>query len=91
MTGLPGPRIRRRREGAPRVEDPGGDGLSIVELVLLACETSEDAFEVDDQVAARVRGGAARVLGREEDPFLRRSRGSIGAGGRPIDPGRTFD
>ena len=49
--------------------------VSIVELVLFACETTEDALEIDDLVEGAIRAGAARVLPREQDPFLVPTRG----------------
>jgi hypothetical protein len=75
MTCPSTPRVRRRLELAAPAEDTAGPELSIVELVLFACESSEDALEVDDRVAAMIRRDGIRVLRRERDPFLRRSRG----------------
>jgi len=74
MTCLPEPHFqaqaRQRMERALRASDPCGAELSIVELVLFACEVSEDAGEVDDLVDAMIGAGAVRLLPRERDPFL---------------------
>jgi len=49
-------------ERALRAADPRGLELSLVDLVLLACDVSEDESEVGDLVDGLIRSGAARVL-----------------------------
>ena len=53
--------------------DAGGLRLSIVVLVLLACDVSEDPSEVGDLVGGAIGSGAARVLPVACDPMLGRS------------------
>ena len=51
---------------------PAGRDLSIVELVLLACDVTEDEGEVNDVVDGLIRCGVARVLPAADDPMLAR-------------------
>lgn len=57
-------------EHAVRALDPCAAEMSIVDVVLLACDLSEDATEIDDLVASAIQSGAARILPGERDPML---------------------
>ena len=52
---------------------------SLIDLVLLACDASEDAIEVDDLVASAIEGGAARVLPADCDPMMRHDDAGVSA------------
>jgi len=56
-----------------RAVDPRGPEISLVETVLLACDFSEDATEIDDLVSGAIRSQAARILPRQRDPMLVRN------------------
>lgn len=58
---------------------PGGCEISLVDLVLLACEASADAGEIDDLVEGVIRSGAAHVLPAACDPMLQRLETSAAA------------
>ena len=62
-----------RFERALRALDPCGPELSLVDVVLLACDLSEDATGIDDLVEGVIESGAARILPRRRDPMLVRS------------------
>jgi hypothetical protein len=50
---------------------PAGLELSLVDLVLLACDASgDDEGDVDGLVANAIASGAARILPRDRDPML---------------------
>ena len=57
-----------------RTADPTGNGgaceTSLIDLVLAACDVSEDAVEVDDLVDCAIQSGAAHVLPASRDPML---------------------
>lgn len=72
MTCLPEPRPEERLERALRVAAGDSAEMSLVELVLFACETSEDEAEIDDLVGAMIRSRRARLLPWDADPFLHR-------------------
>lgn len=57
-------------ERALQAVDSRGLETSLVEVVLLACDQSEDATTVDDLVEGVIRSGAARILPRDRDPML---------------------
>lgn len=57
-------------ESALRAADPDGCEMSLVDLVLLACDVSEDETEVNDMVDGLIQRGAARILPLERDPML---------------------
>jgi hypothetical protein len=44
--------------------------MSLIDLVLFACDLSEDATEVNDIVDGLIENGAARILPIERDPLL---------------------
>lgn len=58
-------------ETALRICGPEGRDMSLVEVVLLACDLSEDGSEVNDIVDGLIRRRAARVLPTDCDPMLR--------------------
>ena len=51
-----------------RAAAPAGAELSLVDLVLLACDSSEDEGEVNDLVADWIGSGAARVVPERPAP-----------------------
>ncbi len=51
---------------------PGEPETSIIDLVLLACELSEDEGEIADVVDGAIRSGAVRILPSHRDPMLGR-------------------
>ncbi len=57
-------------ETALRACDPAGCEMSLVEVVLLACDLSEDETEVNDIVDGLIERGAARILPIDCDPML---------------------
>ncbi len=58
---------------ALRSQDPCGLEISLIDVVVLACDASEDAAEVNDLVAGVIQSGAARILPRQRDPMLVRA------------------
>ena len=56
-----------------RTLDPCAKEMSLVDLVLLACDFSEDATGIDDLVEGAIQSGAARILPGERDPMLVRT------------------
>ena len=66
-------RPRESLERALRALDPCGPELSLVDVVLLACDVSEDATEIDDLVAGVIRSATARILPQKRDPMLARA------------------
>jgi hypothetical protein len=52
--------------------DPRGSEISLVDLVLFACDASEDETEVADLVDGAISTGAARILPVDCDPMLAR-------------------
>ena len=46
---------------------------SIIELVLAACEGSEDEFAIDIEIASRIQTGAVSLLRRDRDAMQRRT------------------
>lgn len=58
-------------EAALRALGPAGCEMSLVDVVLLACEVTEDETEVNDVVDTVIRRGAARLLPVGEDAMLR--------------------
>ena len=73
MPCQPDPHPFESIEPALRALDPCGQEISLVDVVLLACDASEDATEIDDLVARVIRSGAARILPRLRDPMLVRA------------------
>ena len=69
-THEPRPAELYRLEGVLRSLDPLGAEMSIVELVLFACDATDDQTEVRDLVDGLVSNGAARLLPRDADPML---------------------
>ena len=67
--GQPAERLARL-SGALRNVDPLGIELSIIEVVLLACDASEDQGEIRDLVDGLIQSGSARVLPAARDPLL---------------------
>ena len=61
-----------RLERELRAGHPCGHEISLVDLVLLACEVSEDEGEVGDVVDGLIDSGAARILPVRCDPMLER-------------------
>ena len=57
-------------ESALRSSDPAGREMSLIDLVLFACDVSEDATEVGDVVDGLIARGTARVLPIERDAML---------------------
>lgn len=57
-------------ECALRAASPSGCEMSLIDLVLFACDLSEDATEVNDIVDGLIENGAARILPIERDPLL---------------------
>ena len=57
-------------EAALRACDPDGCEMSLVDLVLLACDVSEDESEVNDIVDGLIARGAARILPAACDPMF---------------------
>ncbi len=47
-------------------------GISIIDLVLAATESSEDEGEINDGIAALIQTRTVRILRRRDDPMLRR-------------------
>jgi hypothetical protein len=47
--------------------------MSLVDVVLLACDFSEDPAGIDDLVEGVIQSGAARILPRDRDPMLVRA------------------
>ena len=66
-------RPRESLERALRALAPCGPALSLVDVVLLACDVSEDATEIDDLVAGVIRSATARILPQQRDPMLARA------------------
>ena len=64
---------RERLERALRDFDTGCPEISLVDVVLLACEVSEDATEIDDLVADVIRDATSRILPQQRDPMLARA------------------
>ncbi len=64
------PETLTRLSGALRSIDPQGVELSIIEVVLLACDASEDQSEICDLVDGLIHSGAARILPAADDPLL---------------------
>ncbi len=60
-------------DGALRALDSCGPEISLVDVVLLACDASEDAAEINDLVAGVIQSGATRILPRQRDPMLGRA------------------
>jgi hypothetical protein len=52
--------------------DPCGSEMSLVDVVLFACDESEDETEVADLVDCAIASGAARILPTDCDPMLER-------------------
>ena len=50
--------------------DPASTERSLVDTVLLACDLSEDAMEIDDLVSGVIQRQTTRILPRERDPML---------------------
>ena len=53
--------------------DPGNPERSLVDTVLLACDLSEDAMEIDDLVSGVIQRRTSRILPRQRDPMLAQS------------------
>ena len=66
-------RPRESLERTLRSLDPCGPELSLVDVVLLAWDVSEDATEIDDLVAGVIRSATARILPQPRDPMLARA------------------
>ena len=63
----------RPRERLARALDHCGPEMSLVDVVLLACDLSEDATEIDDLVASVIRSAATRIVPEQRDPMLARA------------------
>ena len=59
-------------ETALQAVGPAGAEMSLIDVVLLACDVTEDETEVNDVVDALIQRGAARVLPAAEDEMLTR-------------------
>jgi len=57
-------------EAALRACGPAGCEMSLIDVVLLACDVSEDETEVNDIVDGLIQRGAARLLPATCDPML---------------------
>jgi hypothetical protein len=57
-------------EVALRACGPAGCDMSLVDVVLLACDLSEDEGEINDIVDGLIDRGAARLLPAGADPML---------------------
>ncbi len=73
MSCRPEPHPLESIERALRAFDPSGPEMSLVDVVLLACDFSEDATGIDDLVEGVILSGAARILPRVRDPMLVRA------------------
>ena len=62
-----------------RASHPCGGEISLIDLVLLACDLSEDAGEVNDLVDCVIESGAARILPADCDPMMCRAESSAEA------------
>ena len=62
-----------------RASHPCGGEISLIDLVLLACDLSEDAGELNDLVDCVIESGAARILPADCDPMMRRVESSAKA------------
>jgi hypothetical protein len=62
--------LQDRLERELRAGHAAGRDISLVDLVLLACDASGDAGEVGDVVGALIGSGAARILPLGCDPML---------------------
>jgi len=69
----PKPQPRERLERALRDFDTRCPEISLIDVVLLACDVSEDATEIDDLVADVIRGATPRILPQQRDPMLARA------------------
>ena len=63
-------RFDTQLEGLLRESEPGGSDMSLIDLVLFACDLSEDAGEINDLVESAIESGAARILPRACDPMM---------------------
>jgi hypothetical protein len=54
-----------------RASHPGGGEISLIDLVLLACDLSDDAGELNDLVDCVIESEAARILPADCDPMMR--------------------
>ena len=53
--------------------DPGCPERSLVDTVLLACDLSDDAMEIDDLVSGVIERRTTRILPQQRDPMLAQS------------------
>ena len=53
--------------------DPASPERSLIDTVLLACDLSEDAMEIDDLVSGVIQRRTTRILPRQRDPMLAQS------------------
>ena len=65
-----------RLEATLRTREPGGSEISLIDLVLFACDLSEDPGDVSDLVAGAIETGAARILPGSCDPMMDHQRES---------------
>ena len=68
------PEPTSRLECALRTSARLGDERSLVDLVLLACEFSDDPLEIEGLVDGLAAEASSRLLGASRDPMLCRAR-----------------